>query len=210
MSAARRSRMLRPDMWTTTSRSVRVAAMVLAAASPTPADGPRAVDTGRSKLTVHVYKSGLFSAFADNHVIEAPVASGSMVEGSSPRVEIRVRAADLRVLDPGLSTDRRAEVQSRMVGAEVLDVAKFPDISFASTSIDTAGEGRWKVAGQLTLHGQTRAVTFAVAQTGGVYRGEVTIKQRDFGIEPIRVAGGAVKVKDEVKIAFEIVPASLG
>jgi hypothetical protein len=38
-----------------------------------------------------------------------------------------------------------------------------------------------------------------------VYAGEVTINQRDYGIEPIRIAGGAVKVKDEVKIVFEIV-----
>jgi hypothetical protein len=39
----------------------------------------------------------------------------------------------------------------------------------------------------------------------GTYRGEVDIRQRDFGIEPIKVAGGVVKVKDELKVQFEIV-----
>jgi hypothetical protein len=31
------------------------------------------------------------------------------------------------------------------------------------------------------------------------------LKQSAFGIEPIRIAGGTVKVKDEVKVEFDIV-----
>jgi len=92
-----------------------------------------------------------------------------------------------------------------MIGPEVLDVARFPEIAFASTSIAATAPDRWSVAGRLTIHGQTNIVSFPVRRIGDTYSGEVTIKQRDFGIEPIRIAGGAVKVKDEVKIAFEIV-----
>ena len=58
--------------------------------------------------------------------------------------------------------------------------------------------------GSLTLHGQTRAIMFAVARLNGRYRGDVAIKQRDFGIEPITIGGGTVKVKDEVKIQFDL------
>ena len=36
------------------------------------------------------------------------------------------------------------------------------------------------------------------------YRGSATLKQTDFGMKPIRIAGGAIKVKDEVKIDFDI------
>ena len=50
-----------------------------------------------------------------------------------------------------------------------------------------------------------RAIAFCVVASDNRYRGEVLIKQRDFGIEPIRVAGGTVKVKDELKVQFEIV-----
>ena len=53
-----------------------------------------------------------------------------------------------------------------------------------------------------------QTVTFLVVRQTGVYRGTVTLKQRDFGIEPISIAGGTVKVKDELKVQFEIVPAS--
>jgi hypothetical protein len=44
-----------------------------------------------------------------------------------------------------------------------------------------------------------------VMRVNDKYRGEVAIKQRDFGIEPIKVAGGAVNVKDEIRVQFEIV-----
>jgi hypothetical protein len=35
------------------------------------------------------------------------------------------------------------------------------------------------------------------------YRGSATLKQTDFGIKPISIGGGMVKVKDEVKIDFD-------
>jgi hypothetical protein len=164
----------------------------------------RPIDTAHSTLTVFVYKSGLFSAFADDHVIKAPVSRGWLADGPSAGVEVSIHAADLNVMDPSLAADRRAEVQAKMLSADVLDVAKFPDITFTSNAVESAGADRWNVSGRLTLHGQSRDITFAVARAGNIYRGEARIKQRDFGIEPIRVAGGTVKVKDEVKVAFEI------
>jgi polyisoprenoid-binding protein YceI len=128
-----------------------------------------------------------------------------MSEEAPLAIELAVRTADLRVLDPDLAADKRAEVQSRMLGPEVLDTARFAAIAFASTAIEPAGSDRWRVTGHLTIRGQARTITFAVARVNGRYRGEVAIKQRDFGIEPIRVAGGTVKVKDELKIQFDIV-----
>jgi hypothetical protein len=34
----------------------------------------------------------------------------------------------------------------------------------------------------------------------------VTLKQSDFGIRPISIVGGTVKVKDELKVEFDVVP----
>jgi hypothetical protein len=163
-----------------------------------------AINVEQSTLTVYVYKSGLFSAFADNHIIKAPVIRGTISKDPPLGIEVGVRSADLRVLDPELSADKRADVQARMVSADVLDVSKFPDITFTSTVIEAAGDNHWNVTGRLTIHGQTRSINFPVARADGRYRGEVAIKQRDFGIEPIRIAGGAVKVKDELKVQFDI------
>jgi YceI-like domain len=164
----------------------------------------RPINAEQSTLTVFVYKSGLFSALADNHTVKAPIAAGAISDEAPLHVELTVRSGELRVLDPNLSSDKRADVQARMLSVDVLDVARFPEITFASTGIEPSGADRWTVTGRLTIHGQTRSITFPVALANGRYRGEVAIKQRDFGIEPIRIAGGAVKVKDELKVQFEI------
>ena len=182
-------------------------ALALATVAATAALGAqsRPLDTDRSTLTVFVYKSGLFSAFADDHIIRAPIASGSISDDSPRAVEVVVRSASLQVLDPKLAADKRSEVQTRMLGPEVLDTEKYPDITFTSTSIEAAGADRWTVTGRLSIHGKTHPTTFPVARQDGRYRGTVVVKQRDFEIQPISIAGGAVKVKDELKVEFDIV-----
>ena len=169
---------------------------------------PQPIDVKRSTVTILVFKSGMFSAFADNHTIRAPLASGSISAEPPFAVDATIHAADLTVLDPELSPGKRAEVQSRMIGPEVLDAKTYPQITFASTSIEPAGTSQWRVSGRLTLHGHTQLVTVPVTHEKGAYRGSVHIKQRDYGITPISIAGGTVKVKDELTIELEIVPAS--
>jgi len=166
---------------------------------------PVPIDVARSQLTISVSKSGFFSAFADNHTVRAPIASGSLSTSPPLSVALTVRARDLEVLDPDLAADKRREVQTRMLGREVLDVDTFPEIAFRSTTVEPSGADRWKVEGELALHGQTRKVSFEAALARGAYRGSARIRQRDFGITPISIAGGTVKVKDELLVEFAIV-----
>ncbi len=164
----------------------------------------RAIDVNHSRVTVRVYKAGLFSAFGDDHEISAPIAEGTVDDSSNPSVQLRFEAAKIRVLDPQLAPDKRTEVQRTMEGPKVLDTARYPEISFRSTSIEKAGAGRWTVNGNLTLHGQTHPILAEVSLQAGHYRGSARLKQRDFGITPVSVAGGTVKVKDELKIEFDV------
>ncbi|MGZ6970763.1 MAG: YceI family protein [Thermoanaerobaculia bacterium] len=164
-----------------------------------------AIDAEKSSFTVHVFKSGVFSAFGDNHEVRATVASGSVSDGEKPSVELAVDARQMTVLDPGLAKEKRAEVQKRMLGPEVLDVAKYPEIRFRSTAVRAMGEGRWRVEGVLELHGKKVPLKFEVTGAKEKLRGSATVGQRAFGIEPISVAGGTVKVRDDVKVDFEIV-----
>jgi YceI-like protein len=163
----------------------------------------RPIDTAASKLIVHAFKTGLFSGFADNHEIEAPIAEGSIDE-AAPRVNFVVESRNMKVLDPQISAERRRVIQGRMVGPEVLDVERFPKIAFESTKVERSGEGQFVVEGRLSLHGVTRAITIKVRSESGRYLGSCALKQRDFGIEPISIVGGTVKVKDELKIDFDI------
>jgi polyisoprenoid-binding protein YceI len=187
--------------------AVQLILAVLAAARITPWSAiaeEHGIDTGRSTITLHVSKSGLFRAFADNHLIQAPVTEGSFDDGPNSRIQFVVDVRGLHVLDPGLSADQREQVQTRMLGPEVLDADRFPQIRFQSTSVERVKPDAWLVRGQLTLHGQTRAVTVKVTPGQGRYNGSTSLKQTDFGITPISIAGGTVTVKDELQIDADI------
>lgn len=163
----------------------------------------RTIDTAHSMIHVYAFKSGLFSGFADNHDVEAPIVEGTIDESPS-RVKFVIDARQMKVLDSQLSPDKRRQVQERMLGAEVLDSARFPQIAFESTNVEPVGNAQLRVAGRLSLRGVTRPVTATVRKESGRYVGTCSLKQRDFGIKPISIAGGTVKVKDELKIEFDI------
>jgi polyisoprenoid-binding protein YceI len=180
-----------------------IGSLALALAA-TAAAQPRAIDPTHSSITLHVFKSGLFSAFADDHIIRAPIARGTLDASAAGSVEVVIDPRQLEVLDPHLSADARDDVRKRMIGPEVLDADRFPEIRFRSTLVKAAGADGWTVEGDLTLHGQTHTVSATVRSKEGRYVGESAVRQRDFGIKPISIAGGTVKVRDEVKIEFDI------
>jgi polyisoprenoid-binding protein YceI len=180
------------------------ALVLLAFACILPANGePLAIDAAKSSMTVHVYKAGMLSAFGHDHEISAPVAHGS-VDIEKRKVELQVSAGALRVVDPKVSDKDRAEIQKNMLGPEVLDAENHKEIEFRSTGAEAAGSGAWKLTGNLTLHGETRPVSMDVRERDGHYTGTCRFKITDFAIKPVKAAGGAIRVKDEVQIEFDI------
>lgn len=166
------------------------------------------IDTHKSKLTVRVFKTGFFSAFAHDHQINAPVEHGTLSE-EPPAVEFSVDARKLKALDKE-SPSNLEKIQNTMLGPQVLDTEKYPEIRFRSTSVERTGEAEWMVHGSLSLHGQTHPVTVKVNKSEGHYQGAVSILQKDWGIEPVSIAGGSVKVKNEVRIEFDFSPLASG
>ena len=160
----------------------------------------RAIDTAKSVMTVLVYKAGVLSALGHDHHVAAPITSG-LVDLTAHKVELHANAAALQVRD---SDKNQAEIQKTMLGPEVLDAERHPEIVFKSTAAEPMGEGSWKVSGNLTLHGQTRTVVVEVRETSGHYVGTSRFKQTEFGIKPVKVAGGSIRVKDEIRIEFDI------
>jgi hypothetical protein len=161
------------------------------------------VDLQHSVITIHVFKSGLFSALADNHEIRAPISSG-LVEETGRRVELVIDSRRLVALDPNLAPEKRQQVQQRMLGPEVLDSDRFPEIRFEAHKVEQTSQDHFLVSGSLTLHGRTQPISVQVLRSNGRYHGNAVLKQRDFGITPVSVAGGAVRVKNELKIEFDI------
>src|SRR5712692_6112572 len=85
------------------------------------------IDTHKSVMTVRVYRAGLLSAFGHDHEIAAPIAGGS-VDTAAHRVELRVEARALRVQDADASEKDRSEIQRTILGPEVLDAERNPEI----------------------------------------------------------------------------------
>jgi YceI-like domain len=182
--------------------------LVVIAAETAPA-APSAIDVEHSTIRIRVGKSGLFSAAGHEHWVLAPIAEGTLEEGPSSSFSFRVDSRQMKVEeDKSLSADQQAQVEHTMQ-TQVLESEKYPDIRFRSTSIEPASPNTWVVHGELSLHGQTRTISATVHKQENAYLGRCQIKQTDFGIEPVRVAGGMVRVKDELDVQFSVVPASV-
>ena len=164
----------------------------------------KTIDVQRSTITIHVGKAGLFSAAGHEHWVSAPIFSGRFSDSSAPRVEFKVATARMTVKpDPKVGEKTRLQVQKDMEEL-TLEPVKYPEIGFESSHVEKLADGQWKVDGTLSLHGVTRPVSVIVRRSGDAYTGHVVIKQTDFGIKPVSVAGGTIKVKNEVDIDFQI------
>ncbi len=160
-------------------------------------------------MTVYVGKEGLFAFAGDNHQVRVPIASGSLTEEPTT-LQVTVDAAKMQVLDP---PSRRGKVQANMLGPQVLDVAKFPTIVYRADSVRISPQppkagspsSLWTIEGSLTLHGQTHPVVVSAERLDARrFTGSAIVKQTAFGITPIKVAAGSVRVKDDVRVVFDV------
>src|SRR5205809_5702312 len=130
----------------------------------------RSIDSEKSVMTVRVFKAGLFSGFAHDHEISAPIQEGSF-DQANPSVQLKVDARKLRVVDKDVSDKDRAEIQQTMLGPKVLDSERFPEIGFRSTRIEHISDRKWLIHGELSVRGQTGPVNVDVREENGRYRG---------------------------------------
>lgn len=178
-----------------------------------------AVQTASSRFTVQAFAAGLLSALGHNPVIAVSDFSGEVmlaeeIENSS--VNLTVAAASLTVTNDVKEKDR-IEIE-RIMHENVLQTEQYPEITYTCSRVSASksGEGQYWAAlnGNLTLHGVTRPLTISarVAVNGDTLRasGNFALLQSDYGIEIVSVAGGALKAKDEVRFAFEIVARKQG
>jgi polyisoprenoid-binding protein YceI len=173
------------------------------------------VDAKRSRFTVQAFASGILSAMGHNPTIGIRTFSGEAdfdpdaLEASG--LSLTIQAASLNVQDDVSDKDRR-EIE-RMMKGDVLEVAKFPEIRYEapSGSVTKLGDALYSASlnGALNFHGVTRnqPVSVRIILMGEMLRasGEFTLRQSDYQIKPVSVAGGALKLKDEVKFSFEMV-----
>jgi polyisoprenoid-binding protein YceI len=172
------------------------------------------IDPAASRFTVQAFATGLLSAFGHNPTIGIRDYAGEIqfvpdtFEKAFVRLKVQTSAMD--VLDE-MKNDDRKKLEQEMY-ERVLDVNRFPAAVFESTQISVQkldnGQCNGRVVGELSFHGVTRTHTFAVRATdmGTLLRisGDFPLHQSDYGIKPVSIAGGAIRLKDELKFKFEI------
>jgi polyisoprenoid-binding protein YceI len=157
----------------------------------------------------------MLSAFGHNPTIAIPDFEGEVKWSSSTledaSMRIVIKAASL-VVTGDISRKDRQEIEGRMHD-EVLETDGFPEIVYECprvSSIQKIGEGLFSVSlnGELSLHGvtQNQPVSARVTLNGDTLRaaGEFSVRQSDYDIKPVSAAGGTVKLKDELKLSFDI------
>lgn len=187
------------------------------AARPTPEETTVrfVIDTRKSTMTLQAFSTGLLSAFGHSPRIAVRdmqgegqfVVSGGVLKDA--QLHLRIRADSLEVIDDISEKDRR-EIQRQMFN-DVLEAERFPEILYDCTHITASGTAnRYSVVlqGESTLHSETHSlpISASVVISGDALRasGEFSVSQKAYGIAPVTVAGGAIKLKDEVKFTFDI------
>ncbi len=97
----------------------------------------------------------------------------------------------------------RADIK-KTITEKILHTARHPDIRFRSTRISGQPDA-FTIEGDLTILGVARTVMVqCAASADGRVRGTATVKQSEWGIKPYSAFLGALRLKDEVEVQFEV------
>jgi len=187
-----------------------------ATAAPT-TFAPGQIDSRTSRVFILVGKTGL----GHEHGVEGRIKGGSLALGATAGAgQIVFDATTFQADTPearqyvGLegTTDAstQRQVNANMLGADVLDVRRYPTATFKVDSIlrlrapKADAPPQYQLEGEFTLHGTTKKlklVAEATPASGFVrLRGKFSILQSDYGITPYSKAFGAIGVADSLTI----------
>jgi len=176
------------------------------------------IDPGASVVTLTVRRAGSLARLGHDHVVASRSVQG-YVSAREGRADLYVPLSELSVDEPALRAQAGLDTQPTAADIEgtrsnmqdkVLRVQEFPYALVQVRGVDAQAlaAGRAQATVSVTLLGRSRSSTVplelvSTAQRLGA-RGTLELKQTDFGIAPFSILGGAVQVKDEVEVRFDI------
>lgn len=157
-------------------------------------------------------------AFSIRHMMVSNVRGefvkfSGKVEGDEAHPEATKIEASI---DTASIDTRNAKRDEHLRSPEFFDTAKFPTAVFKSKKLEKVGEAKWKVTGDLTLHGVTKEIVLDVDNVtppikdpmGNLRAGaeaRTTIDRQDFGIVFSKTLdGGGALVGNEVAITIDV------
>ena len=169
-----------------------------------------------------MYKEGKLSAFGDNHLISTSQLEGVLTFNPDrpelSNIVLSVPTQSLIVNDPTLrakaeegfnskvSYFNRKVTRKSMLGKNVLHAEKHPYIQLESLKLPTKLTG--KAILEVTLRDTAReeAVDIKTQFGSDVFHisGQFYLKQSDYGIAPFSIMFGSIRVKDELRLDFDV------
>jgi polyisoprenoid-binding protein YceI len=176
-----------------------LSAVAFAAPAPAPA-GSYKIDPAHSGAFFEVGHMGGVSRFmgrfrdiSGDLVVDTPEKSKITVAVRTDSIDSNFEALDKHLKSP-----------------DFFNAVQFPTLSFTSTAVKLDANGEGTIAGNLTLHGVTKPVTFKLRQIGAAkgmkgeqrvgYVANGTIKRTDFGMS----YGVPAAATDEVDLRIGI------
>lgn len=144
---------------------------------------------------------GSFAAFSGTVDLDDKKVTGSKVSAT---------------IDPASIDTNVKKRDDHLRGSDFFDVAKYPEMSFVSKKWMQEPDGKLKITGDLTMHGQTREVVLyvepfskeSVDPWGKIRRATsatARINRKDFGLTWNKALdNGGLTIGDEVNISLEI------
>jgi polyisoprenoid-binding protein YceI len=167
------------------------------------------IDPAHSRAQFTVRHFGISNVRGDFYNL-----SGSAEYDGKDVTKAKIRAT----IDVNTITTHVAQRDTHLKSADFLEVAKYPTMTFESTSITAAGPGKYKMTGNLTMHGVTKPVTFDLEAPSAVIQdpqapgtrrvgaaASATINRKDFSVNyDGKLPNGTASVSDEVKIQLDV------
>ena len=200
---------------------IRTLCLVTALLSPLPLsaqDLPPAqagnfkIDLGHTRLLFRVSHLGFSNYTAFFRDIDATLVFDPD-HPEAMQMTASVKTASVETMYPDPAVDFNAV----LAGADLLDAAQFPEMTFTSTAVAVTGAATADVTGDLTLHGVTKPLTLAVSFNGGYgafpmdpggarigFSATGKLMRSDYGIGfGVPAPGSAFGVGDAVQIIIE-------
>ncbi|MGH3201814.1 MAG: YceI family protein [Streptosporangiaceae bacterium] len=173
-----------------------------------PDNGRVVLKTGRQGIAARAGHDLTIEVTRWSAQVQVPDEDAGGINAATVKAEFDLGSLQVREGTGGakpLSDRDRGEIKKQV--ASILGTGT---ATFTSAKIVRFGSSGGAVEGTFSLNGQSEPVRLQVSEPGpGRYRGSATVVQTALGIKPYVGFFGALKLKDEVGVEFEVsIPAA--
>jgi hypothetical protein len=168
-----------------------------------PGAGRVVIKTGRAGLAARAGHDLTIEVTRWSARVSVPAEEDGGLTAATVTAELDLGSLEVREGTGGakpLSDGDRTQIKKQMSG-----ILGDGTASFASSRIIASGASGGAIEGTVTLNSKTQPARLQVtAPASGRYRGTATLVQSAFGIKPYTGFFGALKLRDEVGVEFEV------